>query len=419
MNTIEKTYLLAEEKYATAGVKTENALAALTKIPISLHCWQGDDIGGFEVARQQLSGGIQVTGNYPGRATTPDELRADLDMALSNIPGTNRLNLHALYAETDGKLVERNELETAHFQNWIDWAKARNMGIDFNPTFFSHPLAAGNSTLTSADAKIREFWIEHGARCRKIGSDIGRALNTPCVCNIWIPDGSKDIPADRLSPRIRLKDSLDKIFAENYSSSHLLDAVESKLFGIGTESYVAGSHEFYLGYAIKNQKLLCLDSGHFHPTETIGDKLSAVLLYLDEVLLHVSRGIRWDSDHVTILNDDLRFIAEEIIRNDFTSRVHIGLDYFDASINRIAAWVIGCRNMQKALLQALLEPSNQLKELEAAGNYTARLALMEEQKTMPFAAVWDYFCLKNNVPAGIDWLKEVERYESEVLKKRA
>jgi len=414
---VEKSYELAMERYGEFGVDTAAALDRLERIPVSLHCWQGDDVGGFERSGE-LGGGLAVTGNYPGKARTPDELRADLDTALGLIPGKHRLNLHAIYAETGGARIERNNLAPEHFSRWIDWAISGGLGLDFNPTFFSHPNAADGLTLTHRDAGIRNFWIEHGIACRRIGAALGAATGSPCVTNVWIPDGSKDIPADRMGPRERLADSLDKIFSEEIDPRLNLDAVESKLFGLGSESYVAGSHEFYLGYAIRNKKLLCLDAGHFHPTETISDKISSALLWLDEILLHVSRGVRWDSDHVVILNDDLAAIAGEIVRCG-PERVHIGLDYFDASINRIAAWAAGARNMLKALLIALLEPADRLRGFEASGDFTSRFALMEELKTMPAGAVWDYYCLKMDVPVGIAWLDEAKKYEREVLIKRS
>ncbi len=416
MKKIEKLYQLAKERYQEMGVDADAAMEKLAQTPISLHCWQGDDVGGFENTDGGLTGGIQVTGNYPGRARTPQELRADLDFVFGLIPGKHRVNLHAIYAEAKGK-VERNALEPKHFQNWIDWAKANGLGLDFNPTFFSHPLS-DNGTLSSADAAVRKYWIEHGIACRKIAESMGKQLGKTCVTNFWTPDGSKDIPADRFSPRKRLKDSLDQIFADKINPKYNLDAVESKLFGIGAESYTVGSHEFYMGYAVANKKVLCLDAGHFHPTEVISDKLSSALLYLDDVLLHVSRGVRWDSDHVVTMNDELIAIAEEIVRHGFQKRVHIGLDYFDASINRIAAWTIGTRNMLKALLYAMLEPSKQLKDMELKGDNTGRLAMFEEMKSMPFGAIWDYYCAKNNVPVGIDWLEEVRKYEKKVLAKR-
>lgn len=414
----DQAYALAKERYAEIGVDVEAALSSLSEVPISLHCWQGDDVGGFEKSGEELGGGLAVTGNYLGKARTPDELRADLDLALSMIPGTHRLNLHACYAETGGRRVERNELQPAHFQRWIDWAKAKRMGMDFNPTYFAHPKVADGFTLTHHDEGIRRFWVEHGIACRKIGAAIGRALGTPCVTNVWIPDGMKDLTVDRKSPRERLKQSLDEMFAEPIDPAHNLDAIEAKLFGIGSETYVPGSHEFYLGYAVQNGKLLCLDAGHFHPTETIADKISSALMYLDEILLHVSRGIRWDSDHVVILSDDLRAIAEEIVRGGFLPRVHIGLDYFDASINRVAAWVIGTRAMLKALLGALLEPIDRLRQLEQNGDYTARLAMFEEIRTLPLGAVWDHYCATANVPVGLAWLEAVRKYEADVLAKR-
>jgi L-rhamnose isomerase len=414
----EKAFEIAKERYLEFGVDANNALEQLAKVPISLHCWQGDDVGGFEPDASELSGGIQVTGNYPGKARTPEELRSDLEQAYALIPGNHRLNLHAIYAETDGKKVDRDVLDVSHFKNWIDWAKATNIGLDFNPTFFSHQNSDDGFTLSSQDDSKRQFWIEHGKACRKIGAEMGKALGSPCVTNVWIPDGSKDIPADRKSPRERLKNSLDEIFKEQYPPEHLLDAVECKLFGIGSESYVVGSHEFYMGYAIKNNKLLCLDAGHFHPTEVISDKISSTLNWLDEISLHVSRGVRWDSDHVVIMTDELRAIAEEIVRGGYLNRVHIGLDFFDASINRIAAWVIGTRNMIKALLIALLEPTETLKAFEQKGNYSGRLALMEELKSMPFGAVWDHYCAINNVPVGMEWFDNVMKYEQEVLLKR-
>jgi len=416
---IEEAYTIAKEHYAALRVDTDGAMEALARIAISLHCWQGDDVGGFESPDVELSGGgIQATGNYLGRARTPDELRRDLDKALSLIPGTHRLNLHAIYAETDGKRVERNELEPEHFSCWIDWAKTKGMGMDFNPTFFSHPKAGDGFTLSHPDEGIRRFWIDHGMICRRIGAAMGKALGSPCVTNVWVPDGYKDTPVDRKGPRERLKASLDLIFEEKLDAKYNLDAVESKLFGIGSESYVVGSHEFYMGYAILNNILLCLDTGHFHPTEVISDKISAVLTYLDEVLLHVSRGIRWDSDHVVVLSDELKAIAEEIVRGDYLERVHIGLDFFDASINRVAAWVVGTRNMIKALLLALLEPIEMLRMHESEGDLTARLVLLEEARSLPFGSVWDYYCLRQDVPVGPSWLDEVKKYEKEVLSKR-
>jgi len=415
---IEQAYKLARERYGELGVDTEKAMRHLRKVAISLHCWQGDDVGGFENPDGLSGGGIMATGAYPGKARTADELRADLEKALSLIPGRHRLNLHASYAETKGK-VDRNELEPRHFKSWVQWAQANKLGMDFNGTYFSHPKAADGFTLSSADSGIRRFWVEHGIACRRIGAYMGKQLGTPCVTNTWIPDGYKDIPIDRKGPRERLKQSLDEILADRISRNHLLDAVEGKLFGIGSESYVVGSHEFYLSYAVANGALLCLDTGHFHPTETVVDKISAVMTFVDEILLHVSRGVRWDSDHVVILSDDLAALAQELVRGDYLGRVHIGLDFFDASINRIAAWVIGTRCMLKALLMAMLEPTKTLKRIEAQGDFTSRLAILEELKTLPFGAVWDYYCTKSNVPAGDGWLGEVKAYEENVLGKRS
>jgi L-rhamnose isomerase len=415
---IRDAYDLARERYALLGVGTDAALARLAQIPISLHCWQGDDVTGFENPEGELGGGIAATGNYPGKARNAGELRHDLDEAYSLIPGTHRLNLHAIYAETGGQQVPRNELQPEHFSAWVGWAKANNHGVDFNPTCFSHPLADDGFTLASYDAGIRQFWIEHCIACRKIGEHFGRELGTPCVTNIWIPDGFKDTPVDRKTPRQLLKQSLDIILAETVNPAYNLDAVESKLFGIASESYVVGSHEFYLGYAIENDVLLCLDSGHFHPTEVISDKLSAVLLYVDELLLHVSRGVRWDSDHVVTLSDELQAIMQELVRGDFLARVHIGLDFFDASINRLAAWVIGARNVLRALLMALLEPIDQMRQLEVSGDYTLRLALLEELRGLPSGAVWDFYCLQQGVPIGVNYMDDIAAYERQVLSLR-
>jgi L-rhamnose isomerase len=416
---IQDAYTLAQERYATLDVDTEKAMETLAQIPISLHCWQGDDVGGFENPEADIGGGLAVTGNYPGKARTANELRRDLDKAYSLIPGSHRLNLHAIYAETRGKKVERDELQPKHFSVWIDWAKENNHGMDFNPTCFAHPKADAGFTLASYDQGIRNFWIEHCIACRKIGEHIGRELGSPCVTNIWIPDGFKDTPANRKTPRLLLKDSLDRILAEKIDPQFNLDAVECKLFGLGSESYVVGSHEFYMGYAITNNILLCLDAGHFHPTEVISDKISSILAYLDEILLHVSRGVRWDSDHVVTLTDELQAIMQEIVRGDYLNQVHIGLDFFDASINRVAAWVIGTRNTIRALLMALLEPAEQLRKLDIVGDYTARLALLEELKGLPFGAVWDYFCLQQGVPVGISFMDEIRAYEKEELSKRS
>jgi L-rhamnose isomerase len=415
--SIEHAYRLARERYAALGVETEQALHRLGAVALSLHCWQGDDVGGFEDPARGLSGGILATGHYPGKARTPAELRADLDQAYSLIPGQHRLNLHAIYLEADTR-VERNAIAPKHFAAWVDWARAGRHGLDFNPTCFSHPLAEGGFTLAHADSAVRDFWIEHCIACREIGAYFGRALGTPAVTNVWIPDGFKDTPADRAAPRERLRQSLDRVFEKPLDPRHNLDAVESKLFGIGSESYVVGSHEFYLGYAVSRQILLCLDAGHFHPTESLADKISAALLYVPGLLLHVSRGVRWDSDHVVTFTDELLALMQEIVRGDYLNRVHIGLDYFDASLNRVAAWVIGARNALRALLLALLEPTAHLRQLELAGDYTARLALLEELKGLPFGAVWDYHCLRKNVPVGLRFLDDIRAYETQALSRR-
>lgn len=411
-------YDIAKERYAVLGVDVETALDTLAQTPISIHCWQGDDVGGFERADGELGSGLAVTGNYPGKARSIQELRADLEQAMKLIPGSHRLNLHAIYGDFSDGLVDRDAIEVKHFQSWIDWCREQGLGLDFNPSCFSHDKAADGFTLTHPDAGIREFWIEHCKRARSIAAEMGKQLGTPAVTNIWIPDGYKDIPADRLAPRVRLRESLDAVLAEKLDPAHNLDAVECKLFGIGSESYVVGSHEFYMGYAVQNQTLLCLDAGHFHPTEGIADKVSSVLQFVPEILLHVSRGVRWDSDHVVILDDATKSIMEELVRCDALKRTHIGLDFFDASINRIAAWAIGTRAAQKALLLALLEPRAKLREAESAGDYTTRLALLEEHKTLPFGAVWDAFCERNSTPGEGAWLAEVKDYEAKVLSKR-
>ncbi|MEI7901250.1 MAG: L-rhamnose isomerase [bacterium] len=415
---IEAAYKLACERYAELGVDVDAALKKLLKIPVSLHCWQGDDVRGFENPDGDLTGGIQATGNYPGRARCPQELRGDIEFVLSMVGGSHRVNVHACYAEFEkGQKADRDELQPEHLKNWIAWAKKNKLGMDFNPTLFSHPMFNGFS-LSSRDKKVRNFWIAHTIATRRIAAAIGKALGSPCVNNVWIPDSYKDIPADRGTPRKILNDALDACFAEKLDPKHMLDAVESKLFGIGGESYTVGSHEFYMGYAVKNQKVLTLDAGHFHPTETISDKLSSCLLFVPEILLHVSRGVRWDSDHVVIVNDELIAIAQELVRLDQFKRVHIGLDYFDASINRIAAWVIGVRAMQRALLYALLEPLKLMVSAEVSGDLTSRLAWMETAKTLPFGAVWDAFCVSEDVPLETEWLKEVKAYEANVLAKR-
>lgn len=411
-------YEEARERYAVLGSNTEQAMEELAKIRISVHCWQGDDVKGFLFRDRDLSGGIQATGNYPGAARTPQELRQDMEKAFSLIPGKHKVNLHSTYADTDEK-IDLDAIEPRHYESWVQWAKEQDLGLDFNPTCFSHEKAESGYTLSSADETIRSFWVEHCRRSRRVGEYFGRELGQKCVTNIWVPDGSKDIPVDRYSPRLRLKQSLDEIFAERLDPAANLDAVESKLFGIGSESYVVGSHEFYMGYAMKNGVAVCLDAGHFHPTEVISNKISSLLLFSNEMLLHVSRPVRWDSDHVVILDDELQEIAFEVVRNGLLPRIHIGLDFFDASINRVAAWVIGTRNMQKALLRALLEPTAQMKQLELDGDYTARLAYLEELKAMPWQAVWEEFCRRQNVPGGLGWLDEVRAYEKSILESRA
>jgi len=417
--TVKESYEIAKKKYEKWGINVDEVLDTLKKVPISIHCWQGDDIGGFEVNQQELSGGIDVTGNYPGKATTPEELRSDLEKALSLIPGKHRINLHAIYAETDGEVVDRDKLEPKHFENWVNWAKENGLGLDFNPTFFSHPKSEDGLTLAHPDKEIRDFWIRHGIASRKIAEYFGKELGTSALTNIWVPDGFKDIPSDRLTPRERLKESLDEIFSVKIDKKYNVDAVESKLFGIGSEAYVVGSHEFYMGYALKNDVLCLLDSGHYHPTEVISNKISSLLLFSDELALHVSRPVRWDSDHVITLDDELREIGLEIVRNGALDKVRIGLDFFDASINRVAAWTIGTRNMVKSLLYALLTPNDHLKQLQDEGNFTDRLAIIEELKTYPFGAIWDYYCEQQGVPVGEAWLDEVKTYEKEELSKRA
>jgi L-rhamnose isomerase len=415
----DAAYVLARQRYADLGVDTDAALRRLADVSISLHCWQGDDVGGFEQPDGKLGGGLAATGNYPGKARTPDELRRDAAKALSLIPGRHRFNLHAFYGEFGTQRVDRDAIGPEHFAGWIDWAKSLGIGLDFNPTCFSHPNAADNFTLSHPDQAIRSFWIRHAAACRRIGAAMGKALGTPCVTNLWIPDGMKDTPVDRVGPRERLKESLDAVFEEAIDPAFNLDSVEGKLFGIGCESYTVGSHEFYLAYAMSRRILYTLDTGHYHPTETITDKISAILAFLPEILLHVSRGVRWDSDHVVVLDDDLEAIGQELVRGDFLERTHIGLDYFDASINRVAAWVIGTRNTLKALLKALLEPIDRLRECEAAADYTGRLALQEEVKGLPWGVVWEHCCAMADVASGRQWLDDVRKYERSVLAARS
>ena len=418
-DVILKTYQLAKQQYAELGIDTRQVLQEMENIVISLHCWQTDDVGGFEKEGAELGGGgIQATGNFPGKAKTIKQMRDDLDKVMSLLPGKQRLNLHAIYGEFGGKPVDRDQIEVKHFQGWINWAKKRKIGLDFNCTCFSHPLADDGFTLSSKNPKIRKFWIEHTKRCRMIAAEMGKQLGTPAVHNIWIPDGSKDTPVDRYTLRKLLKKSLDEIFSVKYPKKYLKDSIESKLFGIGSESMVVGSHDFYLGYAIKNNTMITLDNGHFHPTEQVGDKISSILLYIDELLLHLTRGVRWDSDHVVAFNDDLLLIAQEIVRAKALGRVNIGLDFFDASLNRIGAYVIGTRAAQMAFLFALLEPFETLRKFEEQDKNFERLSMMELMKSKPFGAVWDYYCLKNQVPVGQDYISEIIKYEKEVLSKR-
>lgn len=416
---IEKSYEYAREQYAALGVDTEKVIAEMDKVVISLHCWQTDDVGGFEKPDSVLGGGgIQATGNFPGKARNIDQMRADLDKVMSLLPGKQRLNLHAIYGEFGGENIDRDQIEIKHFQGWIDWARQREIGLDFNCTCFSHPLADEGFTLSSKNEKIRRFWVEHTKRCRSIAADMGRQLGTPAVHNIWIPDGSKDVPIDRNTLRKQLKKSLDEIFSVKYPKECLKDSVESKLFGIGSEAMVVGSHDFYVGYAIKNNIMITLDNGHFHPTEQVGDKISSILLFVDEILLHLTRGLRWDSDHVLTFNDELLMIAQEIIRCKALNRVNIGLDFFDASLNRTGAYVIGTRSAQLAFMYAMLEPENTLIKFEEQGKNFERLAFLELFKTKPFGAVYDYYCMKNNAPVGEDYISEILKYEEEVLRKR-
>jgi len=418
--SIKRAFESAKEQYAAIGVDVETAMDRLDKFPISLHCWQADDVGGFETPDSSLSGGgIQATGNYPGKATNIPEHRMDLEKAMSLIPGKQRLNLHAIYGDFQGEFVDRDQIELKHFQSWIDWAKDQEIGMDFNCSVFSHPKAGDDLTLSHKNKEIRDFWIEHTKRCRAIGAEMGKQLGSPAIHNIWIQDGSKDLPVDRYAHRSILKDSLDEIFAEKYSIDHLKDAIESKLFGIGLEAMTVGNSEFYLGYAVANQTLICLDSGHFHPTEQVGDKISSALLFVPEILLHVTRPIRWDSDHVVTFNDDTTLIAQEIVRCNALDRVHMGLDFFDASINRIGAYVVGTRAAQQAMLFALLEPRNMLLEYEEKGQFFERLAMLELLKTKPFGAIWDYYCLKHDVPVAQGFIADIQQYEKDVLSKRS
>jgi len=414
---VQSRYQEAKEKYASIGVNTDAVLEKLQQIKISMHCWQSDDVRGFLNPEGELTGGIMATGNYPGASHTPAQLREDAEKAFSLIPGKHKLNLHAIYVDTDDN-VDLNTIEPVHYSPWVDWAKEQGIGLDFNPTFFSHPMFKNNFTLASPDQEIQDFWIEHGKRSRKIAEYFGKELGQTCVNNFWVPDGIKDNPIDRLAPRKRLMEALDKIFEEKLDEKYTIESVESKLFGLGAEAYTVGSHEFYMGYGITRNKLICLDAGHFHPTEVVSNKLSSLFLFSKGIMLHVSRPVRWDSDHVVIMDDELSDIAKELVRNDLLSKTNIGLDFFDATINRVAAWVVGVRNTQKALLKAMLEPISDLKKIELDADYTTRLVLTEELKDFPYADVWNYFCEINDVPVGLEWLPEVRNYEKEVQLKR-
>ncbi|WP_062805745.1 L-rhamnose isomerase [Enterococcus pernyi] len=417
MMNVKERYEEAKAKYASIGVDTEEVLQKLAEVKISMHCWQGDDVKGFLTPDGELTGGIMATGNYPGAAHTPDQLRQDLEKAFSLIPGNHKLNLHAMYLDTD-EPVDLNEIEPKHFEKWVAWAKEQGIGLDFNPTFFSHPMMKDGLTLAHPDKEVRDYWIEHGKRARKIAEYMGKEIGQTCIDNFWMPDGMKDNPIDRLSPRQRLMESLDEIFSEELNEEYTQDAVESKLFGLGAEAYTVGSHEFYMGYGLTRNKLICLDAGHFHPTEVISNKLSSLALFSKGIMLHVSRPVRWDSDHVVIMDDELQEIGKELVPNHLLEKTAIGLDFFDATINRIAAWAIGTRNTQKALLKAMLEPIEELKEAELNFDFTKRLAFTEELKDFPYADVWNYFCEINNVPVGMDWYQEVLQYEKDVQSKR-
>lgn len=417
MSEVKKRYEEAKKRYAAIGVNTDEAIKKMADVKISIHCWQGDDVKGFLTPQGELTGGIMSTGNYPGAAHTPDELRQDLEKAYSLIPGKHKLNLHAMYLDTDEE-VDLNQIEPKHFTKWVEWAKKQGIGLDFNPTHFSHPMMKDGMTLSHPDKEVRDYWIEHGKRSRKIAEDMGKETGQTCINNFWMPDGMKDNPIDRYTPRKRMMESLDEIFEEKLNEEYTMEAVESKLFGLGAEAYTVGSHEFYMGYGLTRNKLICLDAGHFHPTEVISNKLSSLALFSKGIMLHVSRPVRWDSDHVVLMDDELQDIAKELVRNDLLSRTNIGLDFFDATINRIAAWVIGTRNTQKAMLKAMLEPIQDLKEMELEFDFTKRMAYTEELKDFPYADVWNYFCEQNGVPVGLDWLEEVRNYEEEVLMKR-
>ena len=417
MSEVKKRYEEAKKRYAAIGVNTDEAIKKMADVKISIHCWQGDDVKGFLTPQGELTGGIMSTGDYPGAAHTPDELRQDLEKAYSLIPGKHKLNLHAIYLDTDEE-VDLNQIEPKHFKKWVEWAKKQGIGLDFNPTHFSHPMLKDGMTLSHPDKEVRDYWIEHGKRSRKIAEYMGKETGQTCINNFWMPDGMKDNPIDRYTPRKRMMEALDEIFEEKLDEEYTMEAVESKLFGLGAEAYTVGSHEFYMGYGLTRNKLICLDAGHFHPTEVISNKLSSLALFSKGIMLHVSRPVRWDSDHVVLMDDELQDIAKELVRNDLLSRTNIGLDFFDATINRIAAWVIGTRNTQKAMLKAMLEPIQDLKEMELEFDFTKRMAYTEELKDFPYADVWNYFCEQNGVPVGLDWLEEVRNYEEEVLMER-
>ncbi|MDQ0656697.1 L-rhamnose isomerase [Paenibacillus sp. W2I17] len=416
-NQVKQAYEAAKALYAQHGIDTNEVLNKLAEIKVSVHCWQGDDVKGFLNKDGELTGGISVTGQYPGAATTPAELRNDLEQAFALIPGKHKVNLHAIYTDTDEQ-VELDQIEPKHYENWVKWAKEQGLGLDFNPTCFSHEKSSDGFTLSHPDPEIRKFWIDHCKASRRIGAYFGEQLGQTCVTNVWVPDGFKDNPVDRLTPRKCLKESLDEVFGEPLNPEHNLDAVESKLFGLGSEAYVVGSHEFYMGYGLQNDTLICLDAGHFHPTEVISNKLSSLSLFTSGILLHVSRPMRWDSDHVVIMDDELLEIARELVRHDLLATTHIGLDFFDASINRVAAWVVGTRNTIKALLRAMLEPVDALKQAELEGDYTLRLALTEEFKSYPFGAIWDYYCAQQGVPVREKWITDIKNYEQNVLLQR-
>lgn len=415
---MKQAYDEAKARYASLGVDVDQAVEKLNDLSISIHCWQADDVSGFENPDGELTGGIQTTGNYPGKARTIEELKADLEKVLSLIPGKHRISLHATYGDFGGQFVDRDEIEPKHFQSWIDWAKEHDVKLDFNSTFFSHEKSDSGYTLSDFDPEIRNFWKEHLRRCRRIAAEIGRQQGDPCIHNIWIPDGEKDKTVSRYEHRRLLKESLDEVLAEKISTEYLKDCIECKLFGIGSESYVVGSHEFYMGYTVKNNMLLTLDAGHFHPTETISDKLSSILLFVPEIALHVSRPERWDSDHVIILNDELLAISQEIVRSGQMDRIHMGLDYFDASINRIGAYVVGIRSAQKAMLQALLEPTETLRGYEKEDKNFERMAVLEELKAMPWSDIYNYYCQQQGVPVGNGYIEEIQEYENQVTSKR-